>query len=122
MTKLIGKGIPFEVIYKGKDFILVGIEPFYQYADGKRTDQLAGYRYEVVETADFDKIKVKIKGQDKPIMTSERLQEIRESGEKVVVQFTKAVNTLYLNRTLNSVEDSFSADSIQLVENKPAIK
>lgn len=51
-------------------------------------------------------------------MTSERLGELRESGEKIVVEFINGVDKLYIRRNgnMSSVEDSFSAEDIKLVE------
>ena len=59
-SKIIGKEIPFSVIFKDETFILIGIEEYFLYENGARTDKHAGFKYEVVDTLTFDKIKVKI--------------------------------------------------------------
>lgn len=117
-SKLLKTLIPFEVIFKDGRFLLVGIEPDFEYENNQRTEKIIGYKYEVVDTVDFDKIKVKIKGQKKPLMTSERLEELRENGEKIVVEFINGVDKLYIRRSgnMSSVEDSFSAEDIKLAE------
>lgn len=117
MTKSINKNIPFNVLFKDEVFILTGIASNYAYADGKRTDNLVGYKYTVVDTVDFEKIVVKV-ARTEPLMTSEGLAELRENGEKVLVEFVNGVDKLYIRRDGSSVsvEDSFSAEDILLVE------
>ncbi len=118
MTKLINKGIPLYVLYKDGTFILLTISEYREYVNGKPTDKLAGYKYEVVDPVSFDKIVVKIKGQTTPLMPPEELTKLREDGERVLVEFTNAVDKLYIRRAGDSatVEDSFSAEDILLVE------
>ena len=50
-------------------------------------------------------------------MTQEHLAELRKSGEKVIVEFLNGVDKLYNRRNGQnwSVEDSFSADDILIV-------
>ena len=123
MSILARKPIPFEVIFKDCIFIIIFIEPEHQYVDGKKTDVIVGYKYEVVDTVDFNKFKVKIKGQSKPLMTNEALQELRDSGKKVLVEFVDGVDTPYTKienkgrpNENTTLEDSFSAKDILLVE------
>lgn len=115
---VIGRPLPFEAVFKESVFILTGIEPDYEYQNNQRTDRLAGYKYEVVDTVDFDKIKVKIRGQEEPLMPPEKLAQLRENGEKVAVEFIDGFDKLYIRRNGNtsSIEDSFSAGDIRLVE------
>lgn len=107
-----------EVIFKDGAFILIGIQKFFEYQDGKKTERLAGYKYEAVDTMSFDKITVKIKGQEEPLIAPEELEKRRESGEKFFVEFIGGYDKPY-NRNANgqwTVEDSFSADDVRLVE------
>lgn len=113
---ILRKKIDFGVLFKRDIFIALQIEPMYEYADGKRTDKLEGYRYEVVDTTNFDRLRVKIKGQSAPLMTDEELQTLRESGQKVLVAFINGTVMPYWNPNSKTVEDSFSADGIQLLE------
>ena len=116
-TRLLGTPVPFEVIFKDGTFLLISIHEDYEYENNQKTDRLAGYRYEVVDTETFDKIRVKVKGQTNPLMTQEHLAELRKSGEKVIVEFLNGVDKLYNRRNGQnwSVEDSFSADDILIV-------
>lgn len=123
LLKKLYNRIPFEVTFKDGVFILLGVEQDVEYVDGKRTDNVIGTKYEVVDTLGFEKIKVKVKGQLEPIISNEELQTMRDSGKKVAVEFINGIDTLYL-RTVNkgtsnekqTVEDSFSADDVKLVE------
>ena len=74
-----------------------------------------GYVYECVDTMNFDRFRIKIKGQTVPLMSNEDLQELREKGEKVAVEFTEPMVTLYWSSTTKSLEDSFSAKDVSLV-------
>ena len=116
-SKAIGKEIPFAVIFKDETFILLSIEEYFIYEDGARTNKHAGFKYEVVDTVTFDKIKVKIEGQKEPLMKPEDLTKLRDGGEKVIVEFVNGIDKLYSRKDGNSwsVEDSFSADDILLV-------
>ena len=113
---ILRKKIPLPSVVKTDTFVLLRIEPVYEYVDKKRTENLEGYRYEVVDTTNFDRLRVKIKGQSAPLMTDEELQILRESGQKVLVAFINGTVMPYLNSTTKMLEDSFSADGIQLLE------
>lgn len=124
MTILIRKDIPFKVVFKNDAFILIKVEPDYQYEDNKRTDKIIGWKYEVVDTVNFDKIKVKIKGQKNPLITDEQLQSLKDEGVKTVVEFINGIITPYIRTEKKgtgheymTVEDSFSASDIRLVQN-----
>lgn len=117
-TKLLRTLIPMEVIFKNGTFIVTEIRKLYEYQDGKRTNKLAGYVYDAVDTDSFDKISVKIKGQTEPLMPPEKLAELRENGERITVEFINGYDKLY-NRNSDgkwSVEDSFSAEDVRLAE------
>lgn len=118
---MLRKKIGFQFVFKNNDFIVLRIEPFYEYADGKKTDRLEGYKYEVVDTTNFDRLKVKIKGQPAPLMSDEQLQEFRESGRKVLVEFINGTVMPYWSPTTKSVEDAFSAEGIRLLDNDDQI-
>ena len=50
----------------GAKKLLVDVLPAYEYKDGKRTDKITGYRYEVaLPTHNLDKIGVKIDGEQR---------------------------------------------------------
>lgn len=47
----------------GTELLLVGVAPSYAYEDGKRTDKIVGYKYEIVLLQHaYDKVSVKIEG------------------------------------------------------------
>lgn len=116
MTFLRNKSIPLNAFMQELLFLLLGISAWYEYGeDGKRTDKILGYVYECVDTMNFDRFRIKIKGQTVPLMNNEDLQELREKGEKVAVEFTEPMVTLYWSSTTKSLEDSFSAKDVSLV-------
>ena len=116
MTFLRNKSIPPNAFMQELLFLLLGISAWYEYGeDGKRTDKILGYVYECVDTMNFDRFRIKIKGQTVPLMSNEDLQELREKGEKVAVEFTEPMVTLYWSSTTKSLEDSFSAKDVSLV-------
>ncbi len=116
MTFLRNKAIPLNACMQELLFLLLGISPWREYGeDGKKTDKIIGYIYECVDTMNFDRFRIKIKGQTVPLMSNEDLQELREKGEKVAVEFTEPMVTLYWSSTTKSLEDSFSAKDVSLV-------
>ncbi len=116
MTLLRNKIIPMKCIFKEDAFLLLQITPLYEFENEKRTDKIIGYIYECVDTLDFEKVKIKIKGQDAPLMENEKLQELRENGEKIAVEFINGVDLIYWSPKTKSLEDSFSAEDVRLVE------
>ena len=117
-TCLLRKEIPFTVIFKDGTFILLGVEEYFAYKDGTRTNERAGFMYTVVDPVTFDKLRVKVPNQEYPVMQPADLAELRENGEKIIVEFVNGVDTPYNRKVGNSwtVEDSFSAEDVLLVE------
>ena len=66
--------IPLEIVTGGAELLLLGVAPVYQYTDNKRTDVIVGYRYEVVETGDYNKFGIKVNG-NSPAVTSEQIEK-----------------------------------------------
>lgn len=115
LTKLAYKDVPLIFIEPELVFILLGMKVIPEYDQNNRpTDNIIGYSYEVVNTDSFEKYNVKVLGQ-KPLMSPEELQERRDQGEKIAVEFENATIKMYWNKQLNSYADTFSADSISLV-------
>lgn len=111
------KRIPWEVILPVNEFILLRILEIPEYDENKqRTGNLLGYTYQVVNTFNFDKINVKIKGQTTALMPNEKLQELREAGKTITVEFVNPTVLLYYSEQTGRYEDSFSADDIRLVK------
>lgn len=113
---LIGKRIPLEYIFQELLFILLRVIPIFDYKDGKTNDTILGYAYEVVDTRDFKRLKVKIEGQQKPLMSNDDLQALRQDGKKVAVEFINPTILAYINKQKNSLEDSIKADDIHIIE------
>lgn len=114
-----GKAIPFEDVFNDSVFILMNVSRHPVYKDNKRTDDYDGQVYEVCDTMNFQKIKVKVIGQMKPIIENEELQRIRKSGKNVFVEILGGTVTMYelrdKNRDLSTI-DSLNAEEIKLVE------
>lgn len=64
------KDLKFDPRSLGSKLLLVDVRPAYEYQEGKRTDRIVGYRYEIVlPDKGFEKLAVKIEGpqqMDKP--------------------------------------------------------
>ena len=122
MTILNRKAIPFEVIFKEPIFLLFAVAEVYKYVDGEKTDEVIGYAYEVCDTTNFDKFRVRVLDANKPHIENEEVQAMREAGERVFVEFVGGVDTPYQrteykdNTTVRSLEDSFTADAAKISE------
>lgn len=113
-SKILNKQLPLELIYPETVLLLLGVFELYEYINGSKTENIIGFTYECVELQDFDKIRIKIKGQKKPLIANEELQKRREAGEKIYVEFSNATVTPYFNG--KSIEDSFAAENISFVK------
>jgi len=111
----VGKRAPLKIYYPDGTFLLLKIIGNKEFKDGKWIDTITGYTYECVDTMDFNKIRVKIDGQTKPLMTDEELQARREAGEKICVEFLDATLMPYIN-SQKILTDSIKARDVMLVE------
>lgn len=114
-SMILRKKIPLRDIFKKIDFICLEIEPMFEFVEGKRTEQIEGYRYTVVDTADFNRIKVKIR-QPAPLMADDDLQQLRANGDTIFVVFENGYLMPYWSSKTQTIEDSFGAEGIHLVE------
>lgn len=115
MTILAYKVIPLLIIENELVFILLSIKPIPEYdLNNQPTDKIIGYSYEVVNTESFERYRIKVLGK-KPLMTPDELQERRDRGEKIAVEFENATIKMYWNKTTKSYEDTLSADGISIV-------
>lgn len=110
--------IPLEVIFKDTVFILLEVLPMYKYDENNhRTKEVTGYSYTVIDTVDFERIRVKIPGQINPLITNEELQEHRQKSEEpVTIEFVNGALKPYMNWRTKSLEDSFSAADVVFVK------
>lgn len=117
-SKVPGKSIPLPVFVEEQMFQLLSSRPKYNYIEGKKTDELLGFNYEVVELIDFEKFNVFVPHK-KPLIQPEKLVEAREAGSRLYVEFQNAVLKQYIrykNGNIDDICDSFSADDIAFVE------
>ena len=113
-----GKAIPFEAVFNDTVFILMSVSKHPVYENNKRTDDYDGQVYEVCDTMDFKKIKVKMIGQMKPIIENDKLLELRKE-KPVFVEIIGGTVTMYEIRDKNgqpSTIDSLIAEEIKLVD------
>lgn len=117
MTILNRKPIPFNVIFSDPVFILFAVSEVYKYVDGQRTNEIAGYAYEVCDTVNFDKFRVRVLDVTAPHLENDEVQNLREAGEKVFVEFVGGVDTPYYRRDDRgnlALEDSFTAEAVKI--------
>ena len=116
---LLKKRIPLTNIIGTDVFVALTILPVYRYVDGKRTDEVIGYRYDVVDEIKYDRYSIKVQGE--PLMSNEELQAMREH-EKVMLQFENPSVYLYYSSPTKCYEDSYSAEAVMYVPTQEAKK
>mgnify|MGYP001005312304 CR=1 FL=1 len=110
MTSILnGKPVPLEDVFNDSVFILMNVSRHPVYENNKRTDDYDGQVYEVCDTMDFKRIKVKILGQMKPIIENDALQERRKAGKPVFVEIIGGTVSMYEIRDKNgTINDRFA--------------
>lgn len=103
--------IPLEVVVQGAKLILLDVTPYYEYQDGRKTDKMLGYKYQVVEDVNFEKLTVKIPSTT-PAITKEQLESTKE---RIKVTFTDALAKPY---RLNSGEYDLSITATSIAVTK----
>lgn len=103
--------IPLDALFCGANYMLIEVSPYYAYQDGIKTNDLLGYKYEVVEDGDFERFNVKVPSKE-PIITA---QELGKSSSRLYVTFEEAYGRLYRTPT-GAVEISFTAKAVQLLK------
>ena len=78
-------------VFKVKEFILVEVSEWRDFANGKSTDKVLGQAYTVVTPKTFDKIRIKIPNSS-PVITQE---EITSSTQQIMVYFSGDVLKFY---------------------------
>jgi len=91
--------------------VLLSISKDFAYIDGKKTDTLKGYRYNVVELDNYLKFTVKIQS-DNPIITNEQLENAKS---KIMITFEDCMARPYRNSS-NNYDLSFTATSISIIK------
>ena len=97
--------LKFELSQFGKKMNLVGVEPFYTYEAGKKTDKIGGYKYTtVLLDKNYEKIDVKIEG-NRLIEEQEKYDiPIKFIGLEVGFYQDFTTKNLYLKATAKSIE------------------
>ena len=95
--------------------ILQRIRPRKEYKDGAYTDNVIGFRYDCVETRDFNHLTISVDGRV-PLMSDDQLQQLRQKGHKVVVEFENPRIMAYYNAQTDSIEDTIKAEGVHQVE------
>lgn len=109
------KNIPLsQLIGEYGAFVLKEIRPSYHYEAGKKTDQLEGYTYVVVNPDSFDRFTVK-DSHTTPVVTPEILKANNDVGKHVYVEIEGATVTPYVSKS-GSIEDSIKITSIKRVD------
>lgn len=91
--------------------ILLNVSEDFEYKDGKKTNVLKGYRYQVVSTNNYEKIIIKVPSAE-PAITNAQIQSAKA---KILVSFEDFMARPY--RTSNGNYDlSFTASDILIEE------
>lgn len=103
MTNL--TSLKFDNAQFGKQMQLIGVEPFYKYENGKKTDFVGGYKYEVVLLQmNYEKIEVKIEG-DRQIEQMEKYDvPVKFNGLEVGFYQDFTTKNLHLKATAKAIE------------------
>ncbi len=114
-TLLRNRRIPLEIIFLIQQFILLRIDETKEFGDdGKPTGRIIGYSLTCVELTNYERIVVKVSTLKLPI-TNDELQEIRNNGGKVLIEFDNATIMPYISERNNALMDSIKADDFRVV-------
>ncbi len=97
--------LKFQVEQFGKRMNLTGVEPYYSYEAGKKTDKIEGFKYNIVLLdKDYEKISVKIAG-TRLIEEQEKYDiPVKFNGLEVGFYQDFSTKNLYLKATAKSFE------------------
>lgn len=115
-TMLINKLIPLKYGCAEIVFILLGIKPTMGFdKEGKPTSECVGYTLNLVDTTDFNQLRVKIPKVELEI-TQEELEDARENGQRVFVELEEGFIKPYFNGTNNTIQDSITASNFHIIQ------
>ena len=113
---LLNKQVPLQYACPERVFILLAIKITMGFdKEGKPTGECVGYTIVLVDTINFNQIKVKIPKVELAT-TPEELQEARENGQRVFVELEEAFIKPYFNSTYNTIQDSITAKNFYIVQ------
>lgn len=97
--------LKFDLGQFGKRMNLTGIEPYYNYEGGKKTDKIEGFKYNVVLLdMDYEKIAVKVEG-------ARRFEE--QEKYDIPVKFTGLEIGMYQDFTTKAIHLKAKATNIE---------
>lgn len=108
------KNIDLNGYYKDQKKVLRSISEKKQFLDGRPTDIVEGYMYEVADPTTFDILRVSVAGVV-PIMTKEELQRTQDDGKHTFIVFENLRASAYVNK-LGKLSSSVKADGVKLVK------
>lgn len=104
--------IPLGIVTRDANLILLSVRPDYEYVNNKITDNLIGYKYDIVEDISFEKLTVKV-ASITPVMTQEQIDNAKD---RIYVTFNNAIAKPYRNTSTGNYDLSISANSISVVK------
>lgn len=102
--------IPFNVIFKSNTFILLGVKEAKQYENGKPTNTVIGFKYEVVDTVLYEKFSVTV-AETKATISQEAIDN---STDPIKVSFNEGFARPYKTQS-GEYTLSFKAKSLVIV-------
>lgn len=102
--------IPLSAIMQSQSFALLSVAPVYAYSDGKRTDQLIGWRFSLADPETFQNFDVRLNATKTPIT-----QEMIDANElRLYVTLDNAmVKPFAIN--YGKAECTVTCDAVKLV-------
>lgn len=114
-TSALNQRLLYEGIYGKRDMILMKADIIYEFSDGKyNMNKPIAVAYHVVELKDFNHFRVRI-NDPVPIITNEKLEQIRNTGKKVFIVFDDLTVLIYINQEKWSIEESYRAAGIKIL-------
>lgn len=113
---LMNKKIQLNSVVEESVNILKSVNVRYKYEDGKRTEKVLGYVYEVVNAKTLDTFSVLVEGEKKPIATNEDISNSNDVDKHIYVEFENAYLRPYFSTVTNKIEDSIKAAGISIVK------
>lgn len=102
---------PLSQLLGETDLILLGATATYEYVDGKKTDNIVGTTYEIVQNGGtYEKFKVKVSDADLPVESD----FIKNATNPIFVEFTNPICKLYTDNR-GQIQVSVKADAITVL-------
>ena len=103
--------IPLSTVMPSQSFALLSVAPVYNYIDGKRTDQLVGWRFSLADPETFQNFDVRLNATKTPIT-----QEMIDASElRFYVTLDNAMVKPYAIN-YGKAECTVTCDSVKLVK------